>query len=145
MNRNKYNAEMYHDPTPYEAIKNITAEGAKKKYKPLVYICSPYAGDIKHNVIKAREYSKYAMQKNAIPITPHLLYPQFLDDSNQSEREAGLSAGLVLLTLCREVWVFGKKLSSGMKAEIRKANGRNMTIRFFTEQCEEVSKICGNR
>ena len=145
MNRNKYNAEMYHDPTPYEAMKNIAAESAKTKYKPFVYICSPYAGDIKGNVIRARNYSKFAAVKNTIPVAPHLLYPQFLDDSDAQQRETGLAAGLALLGICRELWVFGSRISTGMSAEIRKASKRRMTIRFFDEECREVSKLCGNR
>ena len=37
-------------------------------------------------------------------------------------------------------WVFGSTISKGMAAEIEKAEKRDMPIRYFTEQCEEVSK-----
>ena len=50
----------------------------------LVYIASPYAGDIPNNVERAKEYCKQALEQGVIPIAPHLLYPQF----RQSEASA---------------------------------------------------------
>ena len=52
-----------------------------------MYVCSPYAGDVKTNVKNAKRYSRFAVDENAIPVTPHLLYPQFMDDGNEAERE----------------------------------------------------------
>ena len=48
MGINKYNSEGYYDPTVYEALSNIEKEekAARRVYRPLVYICSPYAGDV---------------------------------------------------------------------------------------------------
>ena len=52
MGINKYNSYGYYDPTVYEALSNIEKEekAAKRVYRPLVYICSPYAGDVERNV-----------------------------------------------------------------------------------------------
>lgn len=50
--------------------------------KPIVYICSPYTGDIKANVENARRYCRFAADTGYIPMAPHLLFPQFLDDAN---------------------------------------------------------------
>ena len=54
MGVDKFNHEGYFDPTTYEALTNIHREemAADKKaaYLPLVYVCSPYAGDVKTNV-----------------------------------------------------------------------------------------------
>lgn len=41
----------------------------------LVYICSPYAGDIENNTAKAKKYSRFAVESRAIPFAPHLLMP----------------------------------------------------------------------
>ena len=78
MGLNKYNSEGYYDPTVYEALSNIAKEekAARRVYRPLVYICSPYAGDVERNVNMARVYSRFAVRNTCIPITPHLLYPQ---------------------------------------------------------------------
>lgn len=46
---------------------------------------------------------------------------------------------IVLMGKCEQVWVFGEKISSGMAAEIAKAKKKNMTIRYFTEECKEIS------
>ena len=84
MGIDKFNHEGYSDPTTYEALTNIHREekAADKKaaYLPLVYVCSPYAGDVETNVKNAKRYSRFAVDENAIPVTPHLLYPQFMDD-----------------------------------------------------------------
>ena len=66
--------------------------------------------------------------------------PQFLDDGKPAERAIGMFMGMVLLGKCEQLWVFGSTISKGMAAEIEKAEKRDMPIRYFTEQCEEVSK-----
>ena len=48
----------------------------------------------------------------------------------------------LLLTKCNEVWVFGETISQGMASEIRKAESRNKTIRYFTKDCQEVQTSC---
>ena len=132
------NAESYDDPTCYHAIVAIEKE-KRKRFKPIVYICSPYAGDVEVNTANAKRYCRFAYRSNAIPIAPHLLYPQFLNDADPDEREDGLFMGLVLLSKCRELWVFGDNISRGMQAEIAKAKNRNMTVRYFTNDLKEVT------
>ena len=82
MGIDKFNHEGYFDPITYEALTNIQREekAADKKaaYLPLVYICSPYAGYVETNVKNAKRYSRFTVDENAIPVTPHLLYPQFM-------------------------------------------------------------------
>ena len=143
MGINKYNSEGYYDPTVYEALSNIEKEekAARRVYRPLVYICSPYAGDVERNVNMARIYSRFAVRNTCIPLVPHLLFPQFMDDSIQVERELALFMGMVLLTKCEQVWVFGGIISAGMRAEIEKAEKKSIPVRYFTEELEEVVNI----
>ena len=69
----KKNSEGYPDPTAYEALTNIKKED--KIFRPLVYICSPYAGDVEKNTERAKLYSRFAViERNAIAFAPHLLY-----------------------------------------------------------------------
>ena len=49
MRSEKFNSEGYYDPTPYEALSNIFGE-QRFAFRPIVYICSPYAGDVEGNV-----------------------------------------------------------------------------------------------
>lgn len=133
MGVSKYNSEGYYDPTPQMAVSNIERE--QRKWRPLVYICSPYSGDVDRNQEKARKYSRFAVDQGAIPLTPHLLLPQFMSD--QTERDLAMFMNMVYLGRCEELWVFGEKISDGMAAEIAKAQKRNMKIRYFTEAMEE--------
>ena len=110
------------------------------KYLPLVYICSQYRGDVETNIKRARRYSHFAVTKDTIPITPHLLYPQFMDDDIPSERKLAMRFNYVLLGKCSELWVFGGVISDGMAYEIALAKKRFMKIRYFDVSCEEVSE-----
>ncbi len=136
---NNHNAEGYPDPTAAEALARVEREEKARQYNQLVYICSPYAGDIEYNVNRAKGYCRFAVSKGYIPLAPALHYPLFLDDSDRDERELGLSFALLLLTKCNELWVFGDRISSGMAQEIRKAKQRGMPIRYFNNNCEEVT------
>lgn len=137
----KYNAAGYPDPTAHEALTVIEKEEkAARAFRPLAYICSPYAGDIGANMDAARRYCRFAVEQGYIPIAPHLLFPQFLDESVPKERGLGLFFGNVLLDKCAEVWVFGERISAGMDAEIRRAKRKNYKIRRFSAECEEVAQ-----
>ena len=140
MNLDYQNGEGYHDPTAAEALANIQSseKQALRAFRPIVYICSPYSGDVEGNVAAARRYSRFAVEQGYIPIAPHLLFPQFLDDSRPDERELGLFFGNALMSKCSEVWVFGSRISSGMESEIKRAKWKNHYLRYFTEECQEV-------
>jgi len=141
MGINKYNPEGYRDPTPHEALTNIMKkEKAEKKsaFKPLVYICSPYSGNVEENVNKARSFCRFALEQNCIPIAPHLLFPQFMDDEDIEERELAIFMDIVLMGKCSEVWVLGSTISSGMVREIEVAKKRRQNVRYFNEGYEEV-------
>ena len=139
MTISKYNSEGYPDPTAHDALTAIEQEHrALHTFRPIVYICSPYAGDVQANTEAARRYSRFAVKTGYIPIAPHLLFPQFLNDSNPKERQLGLFFGNALMSKCSEVWVFGDRISAGMEAEIRRAKWKNYRLRYFTNTCEEV-------
>lgn len=150
MSISKRNKEGYLDLTAYQALTNIVRE-EKKKNKALkkskqvqpkgkgniVFICSPFAGDIVTNTISAQKYGKFAVKEEAIPVIPHLMYPQFLDENNIDERQLGIKMGLVLMSKCSELWVFGNYLSSGMTLEVQKAKMMKLPVRYFTTECVE--------
>ena len=138
MSFNKFNAEGYHDPTSFAALTRIEAEQKKARFRPVVYICSPFSGDEQDNTQKARRYCRFAVAAGYAPYAPHLFFPQFMNDSNQEERELAIFMAIIMLTKCAELWVFGDRITKGMAQEIRKAEARNMTIRYFTTDCEEA-------
>jgi hypothetical protein len=138
----KFNSEGYYDPVVYEALTRVEAEEraarAAAAYRPLVYICSPYAGDVEKNTFRARAFSRFAVEKNCIPVAPHLLFPQFIDE--ETERWLGLKMGIVLMGKCEQVWVFGEVVSEGMAAEIEKAEKQQKRIRYFTDDLKEARR-----
>lgn len=138
MRVNKYNHERYYDPTPYEALTAIEREEKESRRRPLVFICSPFAGDVARNLRNARQYCKFAVEQGAIPLAPHLHYPQFMDDRIKEQRRLGISFGLVLLEKCEELWVYGSTISKGMRQEIERAQGLGIRIRFFNNQGKEA-------
>ena len=102
--------------------------------KPLIYICSPLKGDVKRNIEKANYYARYAYKQGCIPLAPHAIFTQFLDDGNPKERKDGMAMGLALLEQCAELWVFGTKISKGMRSEIDHARKNGIKIRWIVLQ-----------
>ena len=142
MNEQMKNAEGYYDPTAATAFLNIEREERAQRlgYMPLVYICSPYRGDVDQNIQNARRYCAFALTQKALPVAPHLLFPQFMGSEETEEtRELALHMGLILISKCRELWFFGDTISDGMKNEINRARWRDMIVRHFTKDCQEVT------
>ena len=138
------NGEGYYDPTAGAVIRKILREERYPKkpqrpFRPMVFICSPYSGDIEHNVENARKYCRFAVEKGYIPIAPHLLFPQFMNDCVQNERELGMFFGHVLMDKCAQVWVFGSNISDGMKTEIERAERKRYVIKYFSDDCKYLS------
>ena len=105
-----------------------------------VFVCSPYAGCVKENVHNARMYSRFVFLCGCMPITPHLMFPRFLEDKDLKERDAGIQMGLILLDFCNEIWVFGQRISNGMRREIAFAEAHGILVRYFSDTCQEVIK-----
>ena len=112
--------------------------------RPLIFICSPYRGDVDANLEDARRYCRFAVRQGSrmsapcIPFAPHLLFTQFLDDSIAHEREEGLAMGIAMLSLCDELWAFGPP-TAGMAQEISEATQMGIPVRRFNVHCQEVT------
>lgn len=101
--------------------------------KELIYIISPFAGDIEANVAFAIRCCRMAIQQGHTPIAVHLLYPQILNDQDPAERATGLELGLNILQHCAAAWVCGTRISCGMEGEIRAAQQLKIPIRYVEE------------
>lgn len=124
---NRYNAEGYIDLTAYEALSRIEREERKAKkaaaYRPLVYICSPYShGCINDNIENARRYSRFAVDTHYVPIAPHLLFPQFMDDSLGEDRQTAM---FMIWYCCQSVPSCGCLVLCGRRGCSRKSNGQS--------------------
>ena len=136
---NLYNSEGYFSPTEFEAFTRIEKAEKEAAYRPVVYICSPYSGDTERNIENAKKYSRFAVDRNYLPITPHIYFTQFMDDEITEERKTAIFMNRVLLSKCVELWVFGSVISRGMKGEIKRAKRKHLKIRYFTEEMEETT------
>lgn len=135
------NSEGYMDTTPYKAILKVDSEkkaGLKPAFRPLVYICAPFSGDVEGNKKKATEFAAFAYRNGCIPMTPHLLFP-FMNDESKEERALALHMDIVLMGKCQEVWVLSERITKGMAAEIELATKRHQTVRHFTNDFVEVN------
>src|SRR5699024_5306346 len=99
-----HNIEGYPDPTAYSALKNL--QRAEYGYRPLVYICSPYSGDVEANMELAQTFCAHAVARCKIPLAPHLLFPQFMDDNDPETRELAMFFNRILLSKCEAIWVY---------------------------------------
>lgn len=59
-----------------------------------VIIESPFAGDVPRNALYATRLCLWALERDLAPIASHLLYTQFLNDSDELQRDLGIRAGL---------------------------------------------------
>jgi len=74
-------------------MKEVVDRSNKPKdrtYRPLVYVCSPLSGDVPGNTKMARKFCRFALEKGAIPLAPHLMFPQFMNDDDPAERELAI-------------------------------------------------------
>lgn len=87
-------------------------------------------------VADSQRYCSEAVElwDDVIPIAPHVYFTQFLDDTKQEERAAGMDMGLSLLAMCDELWVYGiENPSEGMRSEIEYAKQHQIPIRDAAE------------
>ena len=102
----------------------------------LVYICSPLRGDIERNISRANGYCRFATTQGVVPLAPHTIFTQFLDDEISEEREIGLQMGLELLKHCTELYVFGDWVTDGMLGEMEAAKRLGIPIQYYSNRCE---------
>ncbi len=100
----------------------------------LIYVASPYAGDIEKNTEFAKDACRHVMNEGHAFFAPHLLYPSILDDSKPEERQLGIDMGLAMLEHCDELWCYGERISHGMMLEIEEAGRLGIPTRRVLAQ-----------
>ena len=91
-----------------------------------IYVCSPLSSKTRagkmFNMLAARDKCNVLNGMfrgyNIKAWGPHTYLPIFLDDNIPSERMAAMRLGADLLKMSDIIYVFGSKLSDGMKSEI---------------------------
>ena len=128
---NKYNHEGYPDPTPYGAFTNMEkAEKVLCSFRPFVYICATQED--------VESYAQFAVAKGYIPLAPPMMFVNLFDDRDYEDRFQRKLFNNIIMSKCAEVWVFGEDES--LIEEIKRAKWKNYRLKYFTEDCEEVSR-----
>lgn len=111
----------------------------------LLYVCSPYRGEIRRNKEYARELTKVAINSGFAPVAVHLYLTEVLDDNKPQERNWGMAAGQEILKRCGYI-LLGEKygISEGMKEEITLAALKGLTMLYEKDgkfKCSHVKKL----
>jgi len=99
----------------------------------LIFVASPYAGDIEKNIDFAKKACRHVLNEGNAFFCPHLLYPQILDEDKEDERKLGINMGKKFLNKCDELWLFGNHISSGIFEEIEFARSKGIPIKRIME------------
>ena len=130
-----------------------------KEPKQIVYIESPYSGDIELNLAYLGACTLDCIEKGEIPISSHGDLPRWLDDTDPAQRALGIKIGFERAKLCSKTVCyedFGR--SEGMKLGLEDAmiNDRPVDFRMLPNFKEffrirkninllfrEFVKVCG--
>ena len=102
----------------------------------LVYLESPYAGNVEKNIKYARLCMKDSLDRGEYPFASHLLYTQenILNDNDPVERTLGIEAGFSFAKLCSKTVIYvDLGISNGMMLGIEDAikNKRIIEVRYL--------------
>ena len=116
-----------------------------------VFICSPFAPtakepekieeELEENILTAQGACMYALTRGFVPNAPHLYFTQFMDDTDPEIREFGQELGLEWLGRCSELWVIGRRISSGMKKEISAAEEMGIPVKHYVFERSPQERI----
>lgn len=95
----------------------------------VVYVCSAYGGK-KSNIERAINYCLMEVELGNVPIAPHVMYGQMLDE--QTDRETGIELGLHLLERSDALHVWSE-ITDGMRREIAHAESIGIPVTYMTE------------
>lgn len=114
-----------------------------------VYIISRYRAftesGMEFNRKMARHFCRQIVLEGKIPVAPHLFYTQFLDESQEKERQIWLDIGLKELREADEflLIITGGRISEGMWREIRQATRDGMRGKVVCMTHKEIKKVIG--
>lgn len=97
------------------------------------YLAHPLGGDVPGNLRKARAWFGWAQRRHpdrAFTAPWILSVETGEDDGDPAQREAGLARAEVHVSTCREIWLFGPVVSSGMQRELNAAIRMGLVARW---------------
>ncbi len=125
-------------------FKRLFAKYKDPQQDKLVYLETPYAGDIQLNVRYARECMKDCLDRGEFPFASHLLYtqPHILRDEIPEQRKLGISAGFAWAKKAStSVFYTDLGITKGMLAGIDAAVKANRKIVARTLTADALSRV----
>lgn len=103
--------------------------------KKTVFIGHPISGDIKGNIEKVLKICMEVHTKHIIPVAPYLVSLEYLNDDVVEDRELGMEANHECFHrhYVDELWLFGDRISSGMRQEVSLAKKMGIPVIPKTE------------
>jgi hypothetical protein len=101
------------------------------KRKKVIYIAHPVSGDVKANIKKILTICREVHHDGEhLPVVPYLVALQYLNDGIREERLMGIEVNQECLRrgVADEMWLYGDKISEGMKEEIKIAQLLNIPV-----------------
>lgn len=90
--------------------------------KKIVYIAHPIGGDVKGNLKRLHFIYRQVVMKypDVIPFIPYYATVMSLGEDNEMQRAIGFSHNEAIFNsgIIDEVWLYGKRISEGMRVEI---------------------------
>lgn len=117
----------------YDDLRGLASPMPSNRALHRLYICSPLSSaslaEVEANMQMARHYmEQVGTSLGCRSYAPHAFLPYLLDDSDPDERKIALQFGIMLLELCDGLVVCGKRITSGMLAEIEHAKDMGIPI-----------------
>ena len=107
----------------------------------IVYIAHPVSGNIKENVDRIISIVRFInlTMPDIIPFAPYIVDCLALDDINELERDRGIKNDVALLKagFISEMWLYGDRISVGMKNEIEIAKKMKIKVVSKSEGTKE--------
>jgi hypothetical protein len=101
----------------------------------IAYIAHPIAGDVKGNIKKIIKIVRdiNLTKPDVVPFAPYIADVLALDDNKPEERTIGIRNCIKILSsgIISEVWVYGPRISGGMKIELNLALKKGIPVWFM--------------
>ena len=94
-----------------------------------IVVVSPYSGKTVLHKVYLQTCIDYVIEKGHAPFAGHYIYPNFLNDEEEEQRELGMKLGWAWGIVANECWVFADYgISAGMKKDVE----------YYTKLCPDM-------
>ena len=99
----------------------------------MVYVCSSNSLSTEENIENTRQYCKFVIEQNRVPLAPYLMFSQLISSNNPTEQGVGTKILSDIMDCCAEFWILGS-FSSTMKNEIEMAISKKKKIKYYYKE-----------